>query len=684
MVHRTKIKYYLAFAASLLTFLVYLPALQNDFVNWDDSQYIYENLQIRSFDLTFFRWAFFDFYAANWHPLTWISHALDYAIWGLNPLGHHLTNNILHAANTFVVVLLAARLMEGCRQAINYKISPNPSFPKRGPALTPTLEKGDGGGFSDKKILITAGVTGLLFGLHPLHVESVAWVAERKDLLCAFFYLLSIMEYMKYAGSITPPSPSYLKRGWRSRGRYLLSLSFFILALLSKPMAVSLPVVLLILDWYPLQRIRSLKTLLAAVMEKLPFVTLSLFSSVLTFMAQRSGGAMELIRPETLPTRLLVAVKSLVVYLWKMIMPINLSPLYLYPKNVSLLSPEYFLPIVLVAGITVGCVVAARRQKLWLSCWGYYLITLIPVLGIVQVGYQAMADRYTYLPALGPFMLAGLSTAWLFTTMGASKKHGFMINIFGAAAALVVLASLSYVTLKQIRIWKNSIVLWTYVIEKEPLSTDIVYDNRGSAFNDTGQFDRAIEDFSKAIVLNPSFALAYSNRGSAFINMGRLDRAVEDFDMAITLEPSASAYYSRGMVFERLGLPDRAIADYLQAIALKPSYGSAYFSLGVLYGMSGAIDKAIYCFDKTIGIIPNHSLAYGNRGLAYSMIGRYDKALKDLDRAIELNKGYAEAYGNRGNVYLKTGQKEFAIRDFEKACGLGDKEACNVMSRLQP
>jgi tetratricopeptide (TPR) repeat protein len=479
-----------------------------------------------------------------------------------------------------------------------------------------------------------------------------------------------------------PPKEGQPRRVAPTR-TYILSLIFFILALLSKPMAVSLPVVLLILDWYPLRRIQSLKKLLAAVMEKVPFIALSLISSVLTFVAQRAGGAMD-IRPEPFTTRVLVAAKSLIVYLLKMIMPVNLSPLYLYPKNVSLLSAEYFLSIVVVAGITVSCLLAVRRQRLWLSCWGCYVVTLIPVLGLVQVGYQAMADRYTYLPSFAPFLVTGLLISKLSVGRDATKKHGFLFNLFCATAALVVIVSMSSATLKQIDIWKNSIALWTYVIEKEPSSPAMAYSNRASALNDMGKFNEAVEDYSKAISMDPSYSRAYWSRGSVFGNMGQLDKAMADLDKAIALEPYASAYYTRGTVFEKRGETEKAIGDYERAIALKPSYAAAHFNLGILYGRVGALDKAIYCFDKAIDISPNHSLAYGNRGLAYSLIGRYDEAVKDFDRAIELNKGYAEAYGNRGNVYLKISQKEFAVRDFQKACELGDKEACNVMLRLQP
>ena len=351
------LRYLLAGAVSVLTFLLYLPSLGNEFVEWDDRLYVFGNPHILSLNFSFLKWAFSTFHAYNWHPLTWISHDLDYAIWGLNPLGHHLTNSILHAANAFLVVLLVVKLMEAG-------------------------ELGFGG-----RSFIAATVTGLLFGLHPLHVESVAWVAERKDLLCALFFLLSVRTYLQYAESISNHSASSFS--FRHKD-YLIALGFFILALLSKPMAVSLPAVLLILDWCPLGRIQSLTSFKAALVEKGPFITLSLLSSIVTIQAQKA--AMELMKVVPLSTRVLVAAKSLLAYVWKMIVPKNLIPYYPYPGDVSLFSAEYSLVIAGVLGITTVCVVFPGNRKFLLAGWSYYVITLLPVLGIVQ-------DMHAYLVA---------------------------------------------------------------------------------------------------------------------------------------------------------------------------------------------------------------------------------------------------------------------------------------------
>jgi protein O-mannosyl-transferase len=533
-------KYYVAASVALATFILYLPALRNEFVYWDDNLYIFENPHIRSLDAKFFRWAFFDFHAGNWHPLTWISHAVDYTLWGLNPLGHHLTNIVLHAANTFVVVLLVVRLLEVLKER--------------------TMERGALKFLSERTILISSGITGLLFGLHPVHVESVAWVAERKDLLCALFFLLSVITYTSYVrignheGARTDSFSRFLDR------RYLVTLGFFLLALLSKPMAVTLPVVLLILDWYPLVRIRSFKTLWLASVEKLPLIALSICSSIMTILAQKAGNAVTSLGVVPLSVRLLVAAKSLVTYLGKMLLPLNLIPYYPYPKKVSLFSTEYVLAIGLVIGITATCVVLVKKQKLWLSAWGYYVVTLVPVIGIIQVGNQSMADRYTYLPSLGPFLIVGLCVAWIAEEVIWEKRWNSPVRLFSLSIILILIASLIYLTTNQIGVWRNSVGLWTFIIDKNPEKDPFAYDYRGMVFYKAGRFDKAIEDFNEAIALDPQYAKAYYNRGSVFDEMGKLDKAIADYKMTIALDPLYyEAYYYLDHALIKVGRLDKGV-----------------------------------------------------------------------------------------------------------------------------
>jgi tetratricopeptide (TPR) repeat protein len=684
------IKYYLAISVSLITFAVYLPALQNDFVGWDDGAYVTDNSHIRLlFSPAFFKWAFSDFYASNWHPLTWISHALDYAIWGLNPLGHHLTNNILHALNTFLVVLLVVRLVEALQGARG----------KGQGATTPARQTGAGDSrftiHDSRFALIAAGVTGLLFGLHPIHVESVAWVAERKDLLCALFYLLSVMAYMRYAtntlqrakaigrGGKMPVAEGAVSSIRHELGPMLSALCFFALALMSKPMAVSLPFVLLILDWYPLQRIISLRTFKTAFIEKIPFIALCIASSILTILAQKAGGAMLLTEYVPLWARVLVAAKALIAYIWKMVIPLNLLPFYQYPHRLDMWSMEYIMPAILVAGITVICILVARKHKLWPAVWGYYVLTLSPVLGFIQVGGQSMADRYTYLPSLGPFFLAGLFVAWVYDKVTALQKGSLRIKLAFTTAGAAIIISLAYLTFVQTGIWSNAVGLWSYVIQKEPEKVPFVYYNRGVAFFRAGQMDRAIEDYSRAIALDPSYSKAYVNRGFVFEKISRSDKAIADYDKAVMLNPlDAQTFNNRGAIFEKAGELDKAIADYDKVIELTPGEAQSYNNRGVVFERMGLYDKAIADYDRAIALNPSNADVYFNRGNAYDEIGRPYKAIADYGKAITLNPDDSQAYNNRGVIFEKIGEYDKAIADFDKAVALNPSNAEAYNNRL--
>ena len=572
--------YWLAAAIAVMTFAVYLPSLRNDFVEWDDSTYIIENPFIRSFNMTFLRRAFFEFYASNWHPLTWVSHALDYAIWGLNPLGHHLTSIILHAINTFIVVLLIIRLVQAKKETAVIGQSV----------------------FSDERaVFITGGVAGLLFGLHPLHVESVAWIAERKDLLCALFYLLSITWYIRY---LRVEEDEVFQRHSISiflRKQYLFALGFFVLALLSKPMAVTLPIILLIVDWYPFRRIQSLKTFWNAFLEKLPFFVLSITSSIFTVLAQRAGGAITSVEVTPISTRVFVAAKSLVAYAWKMIAPLNLIPYYPYPENMSPLSFEYILAITLVVGITIICAMIAKKKKqnLLLSVWSYYVISLLPVIGIIQVGGQSMADRYMYLPSIGPFFLMGLVVAWGLMKINALQQGRLIIMVMSAATALFLITSLSYLTFEQMAIWRNSIDLWNYVIEKETEKVPLVYYSRGISLKKMGQRVKAGEDFDMAIALDRSYYRAYNHRGMLYGEDGSLDKAIEYFNKSIAINPNyANAYANRGFTFAIKGQYDKALDDFNKAIELDQNFSNAFFSRGNVYLRTGDKQLAILDLQK--------------------------------------------------------------------------------------
>jgi tetratricopeptide (TPR) repeat protein len=653
-----KYRYYLAAIVSLATLSLYLGALRHEFLLWDDQAYVRDNVHIRSLNWAFLRWACSTFYASNWHPLTWISHALDYAVWGLNPFGHHLTNIILHAANTFFVVILYTKLRDLW-------------IARTLPGVSADAQEGQRG-------LIAAGVAGLLFGLHPVHVESVVWVSERKDLLCGLFFLLSLLAYANYVrlrgGSPGSVQLRFVRSLLRER-TYLLSIAFYMLALMSKPMAVSLPVVLLILDWYPFKRIHSMASFRTAFLEKLPFILLSCIVSILTIMAHRSGSTMDLMIIVPLWARIIVAAKALIAYLGHMAVPVGLSPFYPYPKphEIALVSGRELSVYLLVISIIAILYGVMRDRALLLSAAAFYVVTLIPTIGILQVGSQSMADRYTYLPSLGPFFIIGSVSAWGWDRSAMLKQWGRPARYCIAVAMAVLLALLSSATLRQMSIWKNSIDFWSFVIEhgSDNAAFAFTYANRGLAYAEQGNFDLAMKDYNRAIALHPSDAETYIYRGILYWKLGQPDRAREDYDTAISRAPSnASAYYNRGIVHEELGQIQRAIEDYSAAIKLNRSFPSAFSNRGLLFAKMGRYDQAIEDFTTALSLRPGHADDHIRRGRAFRELGQFPRALDDYTSAIVLDPAKAEAFNGRGIVYKYLEQYDLALADYDKAIAL--------------
>lgn len=544
-----------AFLIACITFSVYLPSLQNGFVNWDDNQYVYENPNIRSLDFKLIKWSLTAAVGGLWHPVTVLSLAFDYALWGLNPWGYHLTNILFHAFNTFLVFIVAVKL-------VKYG-----SFKK------------DESGI---KALLSGILTALLFGIHPLHVESVAWVSERKDVLSSFFFLSSILAYLRYSSIGGPKRPIF----------YAASFISFILALMSKPMAISLPIIFLIFDYYPLRRLTAANSVLR---EKIPFFAFSLLASLITIWVQRLGGALQTLEEYPFAERVLIAVRALVFYLAKMVLPSNLAPYYPHPVRIDLFTIEYMGSIILLTMITILCITQSLKgYRLFLAIWLYYIVMLIPVIGIVKVGDQSMADRYTYLPSFGPFFLVGLGITYLFRKL--SKKHWQLAII---VLLIFMYSFLVIKTIRQIAIWGDNMSLWSYEIKLLPGKAAKAYLNRGNAFIDIGNYRQGLEDFNEAVRINPSYALAYYNRGRAYYDLRKYELAITNYSRAIELNPQYDeAYGNRGNVYYLLGNYRLAIMDYNKTIALNPNIAIPYYNLGLIYSKMGYKEKAIIYFKK--------------------------------------------------------------------------------------
>ena len=514
-----------AMVICLLVFLVYRPALNNDFVNWDDDLYVYNNANIRSLDFPSLLRMFTEFNAGLWLPLTWLSHATDYAFWKLDPFGHHLTSIILHMLNTLTAFFLFIRLI--IKHKENYVISKPPTRL-----------------FSNfAQVLITAGIAALLFGIHPLRVESVVWAAERKDVLCVFFFLLSTHFYISYASATQQPHRSKL---------YIIVLLLFIMALMAKPMAVTLPAVLLLLDIFPLRRIgKQPWKHVNVLLEKIPFFIASIGSSVITILAQGSGGAIKNIDAGT---RVVNAVRSLVFYIEKMVWPFEMAPFYPLPKHINFFDPEYLLSGIVLLTITGACLwMFQRGNLLFLTVWSYYVITLLPVLGITQqVGWQAAGDRFTYLPSISLSLVFGIGITWARQKVACAwpkKNVGDLLLIF----PFITIALFGYLTLQQITVWRNSEIMWNHVLSISP-NTSVPYNNLGIIYAEKGMLDKAISNFKKALSINPRHTEAHSNLGTAYAQQGKVDDAIAEFKQALAINPHfldanrnlVLAYYNQG------------------------------------------------------------------------------------------------------------------------------------------
>jgi len=547
---KNKILIISAAAVFVVTLLVYLPALKNGFVLWDDQDYVYENPFIRTLGPEFFRWLLTAVVVANWHPLTMLSHAVDYALWGLNPAGHHLTAVIIHSLNSALVFVLALRLMRGCA----------------------------GGA-------VAALVAAFLFGLHPIHVESVVWVSERKDVLCALFFLLSVFAYLGY----TDGEP-------KRRVRYYLASVFaFVLALLSKPMAISLPVVLLIIDYCPLDRLSGTKEARRAFVEKIPFYLLSIVSAVVTMWAQKKGGAIVSVEQYPFARRLAGAFNSYIFYLYKTLVPVNLSPLY--PLDTAAPGPWTIVSVLIFAAITIVAVYSIKRAKIVSAVWLYYLITLFPVIGIIQVGKQAAADRYMYLPSVAVFILAGALFSLLIKKLDRWSAYAV------ASAGVVVFLILSALTVRQESVWKDSVTLWTYEISAYPVQVPIAYYNRGVAYKQAGRYDEAFRDYTKTIELDPAFSGAYLNRGLLYYAARDYAAAIKDYERAIELDPTnANIYINRGNAHIMSGDMQAGIGDLNSAIRVEPQNPLPYYNLGRIYMKMGDRAQGAYYLEKAASL----------------------------------------------------------------------------------
>ncbi|MFZ4855037.1 MAG: tetratricopeptide repeat protein [Desulfuromonadaceae bacterium] len=501
---------YLLPAIIIITLAIFSPVAWHDFINLDDDVFVYANPNMKSgLTLESIHWAFTTPHEVNWIPLTWISHLLDVTLFGMNAGAHHVVNLLLHTASSALLFLFLKRAT---------------ACPWRSVAVA------------------------FLFALHPLHVESVAWVAERKDVLSAFFGMLTLYAYTRYTEKPDVP-------------RYLLTLFLFLLGLLSKPMLVTLPAVLLLLDLWPLGRLHGTAaesvsvartTPFRLLMEKIPFFILSLSSSVITYMVQQAEG--ELAQGYTLLSRAGKACIAYVTYLQKMVWPVKLALLYPFSKYPPTTTQIVF-SFVLLLLITAAVIWLWRRAPYLVTGWGWYLVTLLPVIGLIQIGQHSVADRYTYIPLIGIFMMVAwgvpqLMEGWKYRNSALSCLAGFCL------AAMILLTSL------QLRHWEDAFTILTHTIAVTE-SNWVAQNNLGLIYLGNGRVNEAVFHFKESIKAKPSYVLAHLNLGVAYMEAKEHGLALESFKWVLQFDPlNPAAHYSRGRIYIAQGDKQRALQEY--------------------------------------------------------------------------------------------------------------------------
>jgi tetratricopeptide (TPR) repeat protein len=605
-------------------FLVFGQTLRHDFVNYDDDQYFYANPHVQA-GLTWrgVAWAFQTGYANNWHPLTWLALMFDAQVSGPGAAWPHLMNVILHAASALLLFMLLRR-MTGARWR--------------------------------------SAAVAAVFAIHPLHVESVAWVAERKDVLSGLFFMLTLLMYVRYAEKIPTT---------KARMFYGLALLFFALGLMSKPMLVTLPFVLLLLDWWPLGRVVGCRlkiegslvpnlqtsTFKLLLFEKWPFVLLSAGSCVVTVLAQREA----LQSGVPLADRLANAALACVTYLGQMVWPVNLAAFYPYPEKIPLWLAAGAGALLIV--ITVILFLAARKYPYLPVGWLWYLGMLVPVIGLVQVGDQSHADRYTYLPQIGVYLIV----AWGVTDLTTSWR--WQRQLLGAAAA-GSMAILMLCAWEQAAVWRDGETLWRHALA---CTTDnyTAHNNLGYVLAEQGLVAEAVGHYQKALDINPGYAEADNNLGRIFLDEGRLDEAKEYFQRAIKIKPGAAeAHNNLGIVLARQGDSAGAFQHYQKAIELNPDYAEAHNNLAIVLASQGRFAESETNYQTALALKPDYAQAHDNFGILQARQGRLAEAMKHFQKALEIRGGSAEAENGLGLLLVLLELVNESVPHFQKALQL--------------
>jgi tetratricopeptide (TPR) repeat protein len=595
-----------------VTLVVYWPVTHYDFINYDDPDYFSANTHVQA-GLTPGNvvWAFCTECAGNWHPLTWLFLMLDVNLFGRGPAGPHVTNLLFHLANTMLVFLLLRSLTRATWRS---------------------------------------ACVAALFALHPLHVESVAWISERKDVLSTFFGLLSLIAYTRYATGdkwrVTRADPASSPVTRHPSLHYFFALVFFALGLMSKPMLVTLPLAMLLLDWWPLERFKvqgSRFKVQSLVWEKIPFFVLSAISCVVTFIAQQKGGAVVKLARIPMTGRIANAFVSYARYLDKTLWPASLANPYPHPGHWGF--PLVIYSVALVAGLSAIAVLFVRRIPFFFTGWFWFVGTLIPVIGLVQVGVQSMADRYTYVPLIGVFIIL----AW---GLGAMCSNWHLPGKIPAVVVGIILVACALQTRNQTGYWQNGETLFRHTLAVTE-SNYMAHYNLGNTLLQSGQIDNAIAQYQKALEIRLGFADAHFKLGVALAQKGQVDEAMVHYQKTLEIQPDhADVLYNLGVILAEKGLTDEAIAHFRKALEIRPDFPNADNNLGVALAKKGLVDEAIAHWRMTIKVDPQYVNAWNN--LAWVLATNPTASVRNGAEAVGLALRANQLSGGGNPAILRT------------------------------
>jgi protein O-mannosyl-transferase len=626
-----------------VTLALYWPVLSHEFINYDDPDYVTENPRVRvGLTRAGLVWAFTQLHGeyTYWHPLTWLSHMLDCELFGLNAGAHHLENVVFHAANVVLLFVVLRQLTRATGRS---------------------------------------AIVAALFALHPLQVDTVAWVTERKNVLSTLFFLLTVWAYARYAqvrslkSKVQCPAsaaanPEHATRNTQHASPfvlrppifYLLSLYFFALALMSKPVVVTLPCVLLLLDFWPLGRFQP-STLRRLLLEKVPFFVLAAAVSAVTIVAHQRLGSVASLTQMPLTVRLANALVSYARYLKKVCWPNDLAVFYPYPAAWPM--EVLVLAVVVLLGISAVVVWRWRVQPYLVVGWCWFVGTLVPTIGLIQAGAQSMADRFAYVPLIG----VGLMLVWGGASLLAEAAYR---RVTLGVLSIAMLGACLVATRQQLRYWHNSATLFRHEVDVTE-GNYIARDCLGDLLYHQGRVEEAIAHFQKALEIQPKYAQAHHHLGCALLAHGRVDEALAHFRKALELRPNhAETHNNLGVVLRQQGQLENATAHFQKALELRPDYAEAHNNFGLALRRQGQPENAIAHFQKALELRPNNAEAHNNLGVALRQQGQLADAMAHFQKAIAIQPDLADAHHNLGLALLESGRAEEAIGQFQQVLAI--------------